>query len=231
MATQNQIAANRKNAKKSTGPKTEEGKAVVAQNALKHGLTAQKPLIPGEDPEHFAIFNDAMLADLNPQGPLETVLANRITTLTWQLNRAPRLQAAAVNFMIDELIWKPSDPEMQLGKIVEKDFARTHVLEKLQTYEQKIENNLYKTIEKLEKIQKNRKLSQKTQPDIPTQSANNEQPTKNSTPQNKPNSTQDQSTDYEPSTKNSCKNKPNYTPLTPQKTLYESRAVQCKPRQ
>ncbi len=85
MATQKQIEANRKNAKKSTGPKTPDGKSTVAQNATKHGLTALKPLIPGEDPDQFAIFNDAMLADLNPQGPLETVLANRITTLTWQL--------------------------------------------------------------------------------------------------------------------------------------------------
>ena len=234
MATQNQIAANRKNAKKSTGPKTEEGKAVVAQNALKHGLTAQNPLIPGEDPEHFAIFNDAMLADLNPQGPLETVLANRITTLTWQLNRAPRLQAAAVNFMIDELIWKPSDPEMQLGKIVEKDFARTHVLEKLQTYEQKIENNLYKTIEKLEKIQKNRKNrteSQNSQPEPLTQSTNYEPPNRNF-PQNKPDSEQIQQDTHRPLTLNQppippasqarrvqthkgpCKNKPN-SPIYP----------------
>ena len=97
-----------------------------------------------------------MLDDLNPQGPLETVLANRITTLTWQLNRAPRFQAAVVTFMNDDWSIKPSDPEKLLGKTVQRDFAHNHVLEKLQTYAQRIENNLYKTIEKLEVFQKNR---------------------------------------------------------------------------
>ena len=221
MATKKQIAANRKNAKKSTGPKTAHGKATVAQNATKHGLTAQKPLIPGEDPDQFAIFNDAMLADLTPQGPLETVLANRIITLTWQLNRAPRLQAAAISYMIDDFVFKPSDPEKLLGKTVASDFANNHVLEKLQNYEQRIENNIYKTLAQLEKIQKIRKISQESQPEPQptqtTQSTNYELTTTNSSPQNKPNPNP-QSTNYELTTTNSFpKNKPNFntqpTPL------------------
>ena len=53
MATRAQIKANRNNAKKSTGPRTEEGKAVVAKNALKHGLLARDTVLPGEDPANF----------------------------------------------------------------------------------------------------------------------------------------------------------------------------------
>jgi hypothetical protein len=191
MATQKQIEANRKNAKKSTGPQTTDGKSIVAQNALKHGLTAQKPLIPGEDPAHFAQFNDSMLAQFDPQGPLETVLANRIITLTWQLNRAPRLQAAAFKFMMEDIYQAPYDPEEHLGKTLENDFSGNQILEKLQAYESRIEANLYKTIDKLEIIQKNRKKSENTQPATqPTQppcSTNHELQTKNSFPQNKPN--------------------------------------------
>jgi hypothetical protein len=41
MATDAQVAANRLNAQESTGPRTTEGKAVVAQNAVKHGLLAR----------------------------------------------------------------------------------------------------------------------------------------------------------------------------------------------
>ena len=53
MATTNQIEANRKNAQKSTGPKSAQGKADVAKNATKHGLTAQNVIIKGENPEEF----------------------------------------------------------------------------------------------------------------------------------------------------------------------------------
>ena len=53
MATDAQIQANRENAKKSTGPRTPEGKARVSKNALKHGLLAQDSVIPGEDPAEF----------------------------------------------------------------------------------------------------------------------------------------------------------------------------------
>jgi len=42
MATDRQIAANRKNAQKSTGPKTPEGRAAVRLNGVKHGLTAKR---------------------------------------------------------------------------------------------------------------------------------------------------------------------------------------------
>ena len=53
MATDKQIAANRLNAQKSTGPKTPEGRAAVRLNAIKHGLTAQSLVLPGENPEDF----------------------------------------------------------------------------------------------------------------------------------------------------------------------------------
>ena len=62
MTSQKQIAANRRNAAKSTGPKTAEGKQVTRLNALKHGLQAEHVVIPGEDPEEF----EALSIDFNP---------------------------------------------------------------------------------------------------------------------------------------------------------------------
>ena len=53
MASEARIAANRLNAQKSTGPRTAEGKAVVAQNAVKHGLLAREGLLRGEDREEY----------------------------------------------------------------------------------------------------------------------------------------------------------------------------------
>jgi hypothetical protein len=69
MASERQILANRVNSKKSTGPKTHKGKALASMNALKHGLTAQKLLMPGESAEEF----EALLAELFREHRPETV--------------------------------------------------------------------------------------------------------------------------------------------------------------
>ena len=64
MTTNAQMKANRKNAKKSTGPRTEEGKSRSAKNALKHGLLARDIVLPGEDPADFDRQLSALEADI-----------------------------------------------------------------------------------------------------------------------------------------------------------------------
>jgi hypothetical protein len=87
-------AASRSNGARSRGPKTPEGKARSAQNALKHGLRAQQCIVlPGERAAAFEAFEAALLADLAPQGALQTVLAQRIVAASWRLARAERLEA------------------------------------------------------------------------------------------------------------------------------------------
>jgi hypothetical protein len=86
--------ASRKNGAKSRGPKTPEGKARSAQNALKHGLRAQKHVVlPEEDVDDFAELEAAMIEELAPVGPLQTVLARRVAVAAWRLARADRLAA------------------------------------------------------------------------------------------------------------------------------------------
>jgi hypothetical protein len=63
-----QIEANRRNAKKSTGPRTAEGKAVVAQNAVRHGLLSTKLLIEGEEAAELFGLADRPRAELRPEG-------------------------------------------------------------------------------------------------------------------------------------------------------------------
>src|SRR6476620_6454932 len=93
MATTKQIEANRENAKKSVGPKTSAGKAVVSRNALKHGLLAQAAVLPGEDEEAFTKFADDLLAELQPVGAQEGLVAEAIVTFWWRLQRAARVEA------------------------------------------------------------------------------------------------------------------------------------------
>ena len=69
MSTQAKILANRLNAQKSTGPNTPHGKAVVSQNALKHGLSARHDVITTESQADFDLHRDALLAELAPPRP------------------------------------------------------------------------------------------------------------------------------------------------------------------
>jgi hypothetical protein len=87
-------AASRRNGARSRGPKTSEGKARSAQNALKHGMRAQKCIVlPGERAAAFAAFEAALLEELAPDGALQAVLAQRVVAASWRLARAERLEA------------------------------------------------------------------------------------------------------------------------------------------
>jgi hypothetical protein len=86
--------ASRINGAKSRGPKTEEGKARSSQNALKHGLRAQKfVVLRHEDAAGYEAHERALLAELRPEGPLRTLLAQRVAAAAWRLERADRMEA------------------------------------------------------------------------------------------------------------------------------------------
>jgi hypothetical protein len=91
--------ASRKNGAKSRGPKTAEGKARSALNAMKHGMRAEKHVVlPQEDAAAFAALETAILAELAPVGALQTLLARRVAVAAWRLERADRLEAEVLEF-------------------------------------------------------------------------------------------------------------------------------------
>jgi len=94
MSTDQQIAANRLNAQKSTGPRTPEGKARASANAGKHGLTGRDLAMPNEEPGDYDSFRAGLLDSLAPSGPLEAMLADRIVADSWRLRRVPIIEAA-----------------------------------------------------------------------------------------------------------------------------------------
>jgi len=97
MASDAQIAANRRNAGKSTGPRTAAGKENSRRNALRHGLAAEHILIFDEDPDDFVRFRAAMAAALEPVGEVEEALSERIVLGNWRLRRVWRAEAASIN--------------------------------------------------------------------------------------------------------------------------------------
>ncbi|HEX7362777.1 MAG TPA: hypothetical protein VF283_19985 [Bryobacteraceae bacterium] len=93
MATAKQIAANRRNAKKSTGPKSAETKAKVAQNGVKHGLCSKfRVLDEVEKQENFDAFLNKLMEDEQPVGQAEIELVVKMAEHTWVAKRALRAQ-------------------------------------------------------------------------------------------------------------------------------------------
>ncbi len=93
MVSKKQTEANQRNAQKSTGPKTPDGKAIVRFNALKHGLRAENALLlPGEDGDDMGRLAKHVRADLNPVGEMEHLLVERIIAAIWRLRRASQIE-------------------------------------------------------------------------------------------------------------------------------------------
>jgi hypothetical protein len=93
MTTIKQAEANTRNAQRSTGPTTAEGRKVSSQNALKHGLTAREVTVDEGEAKKFAAFRNDMVAELAPRGALEEQFAEEIAIYSWRLRRVFRLEA------------------------------------------------------------------------------------------------------------------------------------------
>jgi hypothetical protein len=94
MSTDAQATANRKNARRSTGPKTPEGKACSSQNARKHGLYARPPVTAGEAASEYREWASEWHDHYQPDGPAETLLIARAAHAGWRLNRCAHVEAA-----------------------------------------------------------------------------------------------------------------------------------------
>jgi hypothetical protein len=155
MTTKAQISANRANAQRSTGPRTSAGKAIVARNAVKHGLLGEQVVVEGEDRARFAQHRDAMLRALVPVAEVEITLAERLIGLSWRLQRVQRLQVQAFEALCAGPVEGPADEgtdeEVALGRIVVKDFTETRVLDRLLMYERRLEHSLCRILGELRK--------------------------------------------------------------------------------
>ena len=98
MTSFKQIEANRRNARKSTGPTTEEGKQRSRSNAVRHRLTAET-----EAAEHYKAFEAAIIADCDAQTAVERELVSRLASLLWRLRRATTMETALFEIQADHL--------------------------------------------------------------------------------------------------------------------------------
>ena len=103
MTSFRQIEANRRNACKSTGPITEEGKQRSRCNAVRHGLTAETVIGALEDAEDYKAFEAAIIADYDVQSAVERELVLRLASLLWRLRRATTMETGLFEIQADHL--------------------------------------------------------------------------------------------------------------------------------
>ena len=97
MTSEKQIDANRRNAQRSSGPKSDEGKALSKLNATTHGLTAETVVIRDEDPKAFETLRDDLIREFAPETTLEFQLVDRAAGLLWRLRRVPQIEASLMD--------------------------------------------------------------------------------------------------------------------------------------
>jgi hypothetical protein len=102
MSSLKQIEANRLNALKSTGPRTEEGKRRSRCNAIRHGLTAETVIVGLEDREDYESFEATIIGDYDPTTAVERELVLRLASVLWRLRRATGIETALFQSAVNQ---------------------------------------------------------------------------------------------------------------------------------
>src|SRR5215213_5060705 len=119
MTTFKQIEANRRNALKSTGPTSAEGKQRSRCNAVRHGLTAETVIGALEDAADYKAFEATIIADYDAQSAVERELVLRLASVLWRLRRATTMETGLFDIQADHIrAFRQSRDVEQPGKLL-----------------------------------------------------------------------------------------------------------------
>jgi hypothetical protein len=153
MSSLKQIEANRENAKKSTGPRTPEGKEATRHNALKTGIEARSLIIPGESPDDLNELTTEFIERFLPTTPEERFLVDTLISSDWLRRRMLRIETQ----LLDKDMSFGYDPAAELGPAYLR-FESTLV--RLQRRLDANVRNFNKALKELERIQANREKAE-----------------------------------------------------------------------
>ncbi|HYP12366.1 MAG TPA: hypothetical protein VEQ63_00460 [Bryobacteraceae bacterium] len=155
---------NRDNAQHSTGPKTAKGKAASSQNALSHGLTSSKIVLPHEDPAEYRRLQASLVATYSPASEYEAAMVETLAEALWRRQRAAAAETAFLSNRTDELMKKTPgltpDAATALLFIDPVEMARMRLIMR---YVAQAERACSKAMADLVKTQKARKFEAKKQ--------------------------------------------------------------------
>jgi hypothetical protein len=163
MPTPAQLAANRANAQKSTGPRSVEGKAASRFNALKHGMDAASIVIPGEDPAVYDEISANYHEMFCPRTALEEFHVSTIIRSDWLKRRLQRTEAKIYRTLLAE----GTDPE-DLDIAILRDSPTAKLLHKVHSQIASLERSLFRALKDLDRIAADRAPEDTAAPDPPT---------------------------------------------------------------
>jgi hypothetical protein len=152
MSSKAQIAANRRNAENSTGPKSVFGKMRASQNALRHGLRARKVISFDESEPDFLAFHAEIRESFAPADAVEEHLVERIAMCAWRLRRMYRVEAELIDG------WRNTPrirlKDLQIGAVFE---CSPGEMTRLSRYEVTLDRALHRAFVMLERRQARRR--------------------------------------------------------------------------
>jgi len=128
MTSFRQIEANRRNAIKSTGPSTEEGKHRSRRNAIRHGLCAETVIESIEDVDDYRAFEAAVTADYDVRTAVERELVLRLASLLWRLRRATSIETDLLRIQA-EILRDRRDQTRPQGQPTRAEAVRFRVID------------------------------------------------------------------------------------------------------
>jgi hypothetical protein len=151
VATDKQIAANRLNAQKSTGPRTPEGRAVVRLNGVTHGLTAQTLVLKGESESDFKQLFDSLEAEHAPATPTEEALVVQLAMATWRLRRLYHQEAGYYTCQLQSLVGMQKDLNLDdAGRMGHAAAWSESTLTLFNRQEARLERTFYRALHELQ---------------------------------------------------------------------------------
>ena len=162
MATQKQIAANRRNAQKSTGPITGEGKAVSSLNAVRHGFTAKHNVLSIEEAPEFDALRDEFLAEHQPATPTEFAQFELMVSAFWRLRRLRATETAFLDREMermedeDDLDYRDPGPLDRLAGVYNWHSGSGGTLALFSRYEARLERSFNRALHELERLKARR---------------------------------------------------------------------------
>jgi hypothetical protein len=155
--TDKQIAANRLNAQKSTGPKTPEGRAAVRLNGVTHGLTAETIVLKGESEIDFTNLLGSLEAEHDPATPTEEALVVQLAMATWRLRRLYHQEAGFYTCQLQSLVGMQKDLNLDdAGRMGHAAAWSESTLTLFNRQEGRLERTFYRALHELQRLRKER---------------------------------------------------------------------------